>query len=351
MQKYYRMIDANINRTAEGLRVLEDIARFQFTNQELTDLLRNLRHQVRKNLAELQGDCLSARDSAGDIGLNISQCSNLDEKKNHSHLIEANFKRVQEGLRVVEESLKILGFNRLSKVYESLRFVTYDLEKKYKQAIKKGEHKSCLYTDLYCLTAEEYSLGRSNIEVVQEMLKAGIKIIQYREKEKKMLEKYRECLQIRELTRKANATFIVNDHLELALLVKADGVHVGQNDLPLEKVRELAGENMLIGVSTHSPQEALEAIEKGADYIGVGPIFATKTKKDVCSPVGLEYLEYIAKNTSIPFVAIGGIKEHNLKQVLEKGAKCVAMVTEIVGAQDIPLKIQKIREIIKESKK
>ncbi|HOP99283.1 MAG TPA: thiamine phosphate synthase [Acetivibrio clariflavus] len=190
-------------------------------------------------------------------------------------------------------------------------------------------------TDLYCITSEEHSRGRNNIEVVREMIKAGVKVIQYRDKEKKLLQKYNECLKIREMTKEAGVTFIVNDHVDIAILVKADGVHIGQDDLPIEKVRELVGEEMIIGISTHSPKQAEEAVKRGADYIGVGPIYKTYTKKDVCEPVGLDYLRYVVRNIPIPHVAIGGIKQHNMHEVIECGAKCIAMVTEIVGADDI----------------
>jgi thiamine-phosphate pyrophosphorylase len=200
-----------------------------------------------------------------------------------------------------------------------------------------------LQGDIYGITAEEYSLGRTNVEVVAQMIDSGVKVIQYREKEKTARQKYVECLKIREMTRQAGVTFIVNDHVDLALLVEADGVHLGQDDLPPEKVRELVGPKMLIGLSTHSPQQARAAVRSGVDYIGVGPIFATKTKKDVCEPVGLEYLDYVVKNISLPFVAIGGIKEHNIAEVRSRGAKCIALVTEIVGADDIGAKIQALR--------
>ncbi|MHB1484960.1 MAG: thiamine phosphate synthase [Saccharofermentanales bacterium] len=201
-------------------------------------------------------------------------------------------------------------------------------------------------TDLYCLTAEEYSNGRSNVEVVKALLESGIKIIQYREKDKKTKDKYKECEKIRQLTEEYGADFLVNDDIDVAILVKADGVHVGQHDLPIEKVRELIGEEMMIGVSTHSPAQAMDAVKRGADYIGVGPIYKTFTKKDVCEPVGFEYLEYVVKNVKIPFVAIGGIKEYNLPEVAKRGAKCIAMVTEIVGAEDIPQKIIDIRKLL-----
>lgn len=196
---------------------------------------------------------------------------------------------------------------------------------------------------IYGITAGEYSLGRDNIFVVGEMLAAGLKIIQYREKDKKAREKYEECLKIREMTVAAGATFIVNDDVDLALLVGADGVHLGQDDLPPRAVRRLVGEEMIIGMSTHSPEQAGEALAAGVDYIGVGPIFATKTKKDVCDPVGLEYLDYVVQNVNILFVAIGGIKEHNIAEVAGRGARCIALVTEIVGAPDIPARVRALR--------
>jgi thiamine-phosphate pyrophosphorylase len=198
-------------------------------------------------------------------------------------------------------------------------------------------------TDIYCITASQFSLGRSNQEVVKQMLEAGIKLVQYREKEFSMLQKYRECLAIRDLTAGYNACFIVNDDVHLALAVESDGVHVGQDDLPYEKVRELVGDKMIIGLSSHSPAQADQAVRMGVDYIGVGPLFQTFTKKDVQPPVGLGYLDYVVKNHNIPFVAIGGIKQKNVAEVVKHGAKCVALVTEIAGAPDIGATIRAIR--------
>lgn len=202
---------------------------------------------------------------------------------------------------------------------------------------------TCLNTDLYCITAEKLSRGRSNIQVVREMLAAGIRIIQYREKEKTMMARYQECEEIRKLTREYGATFIINDHVDLALAVEADGVHIGQEDLPIEVVRSLAGDELLIGVSTHSPEEAEDAVRRGADYIAIGPIFRTTTKENAGEPVGLEYLEYVAKNVDIPLVAIGGITEENILDVYRAGARCISLVSEIVGAEDIGAKIASLR--------
>lgn len=199
---------------------------------------------------------------------------------------------------------------------------------------------------LYCILGEEYSKGRSNLEVARELLHAGVKTIQYREKDKKSLYKYRECLEIRELTRQYGCSFIVNDDIDIAVLVEADGIHVGQEDLPISEVRKFVGDAMIIGRSTHSPEQANQAVRDGADYIGVGPIYSTRTKKDVCDPVGIEYLEYVIQNLDIPYVAIGGIKEHNLKEVMATGANCVCLVTEIISSQSISEKVSRLRTIL-----
>lgn len=199
---------------------------------------------------------------------------------------------------------------------------------------------------VYGITAERFSKDRSNIEVVEEMIKAGIKIIQYREKRhlKNYNEILDECRVIRELTKKSGVVFIINDFVDIAFLVDADGVHVGQEDLPVAAVRELIGPNKIIGLSTHSPEEAKAAEEQGADYIGVGPIFATQTKEDVCAPVGLTYLEHVVSNSSLPFVAIGGIKLHNIEEVVSRGATSICLVTEIVGADDIGKTVHKLHK-------
>lgn len=202
---------------------------------------------------------------------------------------------------------------------------------------------------IYGITAERFSNNRSNIEVVKQMIESGIKIIQYREKRhlKNYNEILEECLAIRELTKNSGVIFIINDFVDIALLVDADGVHVGQEDLPVSAVRALLGPDKIIGLSTHSPEEAKGAEEQGADYIGVGPIFATQTKDDVCAPVGLTYLEHVASNSPLPFVAIGGIKLHNIEEVVSKGAISICLVTEIVGADDIEKTVSDLHRAMK----
>lgn len=198
------------------------------------------------------------------------------------------------------------------------------------------------HTGLYGITAEKLSQGRSNLEVVQSMLASGIRVIQYREKAKSGREKNEQCLALRKMTAQAGACFIIDDDAALALACDADGVHIGQDDLPIEKVRKIVG-NKIIGLSTHSPEQAEDAVRRGADYIGVGPLFETHTKTDVCAPVGLSYLDYVIQHIPLPFVAIGGIKEHNIAEVASRGAGCICLVSDVVGAPDISAKIKELR--------
>lgn len=200
---------------------------------------------------------------------------------------------------------------------------------------------------IYGITAEGMSAGRSNLIVVEALLKAGVRFIQYREKEKSGLARYKECLQLRALTRSYGAAFLIDDFVDLAMAVDADGVHIGQEDLPPRVVRKLLGPDKVIGLSTHGPEQ-LQAANRLAgviDYVGVGPVYATQTKKNAV-PAGLEYVRYARENAALPFTAIGGIKEHNLRQVKEAGADIVCVVSELTGAGDIAAKVRTLAEIM-----
>ena len=203
-------------------------------------------------------------------------------------------------------------------------------------------------TDIYAITDAGLSLGRPLEEVVSALLGAGVRIVQYREKKLKAGAMLEECRLLRRLTSEAGACFIVNDHIDIAMLVGADGVHVGQEDLPVPEVRRLVGPDMIVGLSTHMPEHAREARGLGADYIGVGPIFATKTKEDVVAPVGYEYLDWVARHADVPFVAIGGIKQHNIAEVARHGARCCSLVSELVGAPDIRARVEAVRNAMRE---
>ena len=339
MKEMNRLLDANINRVSEGIRVIEDIARFVYNQKEFSKELREKRHYLRKLFIQKDNDFLNSRDTKKDVGIEITKDSLLDKKSNIKHVVLGNFKRIQEGLRSIEEISKISCDYSISKEVEALRYSFYNLEKEFMGSLKPE-----IPLGLYGITAENFSKGRSNYEVVTEMIKSGIKIIQYREKFKSLREKLEEAKILCELCKKNNVLFIVNDHVDIALMVDADGVHVGQEDMPVSEIRKILGANKIIGLSTHSVEDADKAVLQDVDYIGVGPIFPTTTKDRTA--VGIEYMEYVEKNINLPYIAIGGIKEANLLQVVEKGARRIALVSEIVGADDIVEKVDSLNKII-----
>lgn len=188
---------------------------------------------------------------------------------------------------------------------------------------------------LYIITDERLSRGRSHQEVAREAIAGGARIIQFRDEEMSARKLIQVGQRLRELTQEAGVLYIVNDRVDVALAVEADGVHLGQEDMPIKLARRLMGEGKIIGVSATNLAEALEAEAEGADYLGVGPIFATGTKPDAAPPVGLEGLAEVAKRVSIPVVAIGGINRDNVKEVMAAGADGIAVISAVVAAEDI----------------
>ena len=187
--------------------------------------------------------------------------------------------------------------------------------------------------DLYVVVTERFCAGRSSLETLRACLDAGVRIVQLREKDMADRQLLALARAWREETRKAGALFIMDDRVDIALASDADGVHLGQSDLPLDAARQL-GPTLLLGMSTHSLDEALSAQASGADYVNIGPVFATQTKETGVGAVGPELIAAARPHLHIPFSCMGGIKEHNLDQVLGQGARMIAVVTAVTAAPD-----------------
>jgi len=188
---------------------------------------------------------------------------------------------------------------------------------------------------LYAITGEQFHPGRDMLTVMEEAILGGTDIVQLRDKKSSKRVVLEKARALRELTRKHGVQFIVNDHIDVALAVDADGIHLGQDDLPIAEARRIVGPGKMIGISTHRIEEAREAEREGADYIGVGPVFPTRSKEDVVAPVTTSYVREVASEIRIPFVAIGGIKLHNAEEVLQAGATRICAISEIVGSSDV----------------
>ena len=185
-------------------------------------------------------------------------------------------------------------------------------------------------------------------KTAEAIIDGGAKILQLRAKSLSSKEFLETARIIRKITKDKGTVFIVNDRVDIALLTDADGVHLGQGDLPVKEARRLLGNNKIIGYSTHNLREALEAVRLPVDYISFGPIFPTKTKEDAQTPKGLKLLSEVRKAVEIPIVAIGGITETNMVHVLKEGVEGVAMISEILTVKDIS---QKINRVIATAKK
>jgi len=188
-------------------------------------------------------------------------------------------------------------------------------------------------SDLYVVITEAFCAGRSSEEVLDAVLEAGVTLIQFREKDLDDDRMYDRARAFRRLTRKADALLIVDDRIDVALAVEADGVHLGRHDLPISVARKLAPD-MIIGASTHSIEQAREAEKAGASYVNIGPIYATQTKQKTAAPLGPEILDAIAREVGIPFSCMGGIKPENIAEVLAHGARHPAVVTAVTAHPD-----------------
>lgn len=203
---------------------------------------------------------------------------------------------------------------------------------------------------LYIITDEELSKGRSHIEISKAAIAGGADAIQLRDKKANSHNLYRVGLQIRKLTREAGVQFIVNDRLDIALAANADGLHVGQDDLPAAVARKFLGLDKILGVSAKTVEEAILAEKDGADYIGAGPVFEARgTKADAGDPKGLQLIKNIHYKCSLPIVAIGGINQENISSVIEAGAQCAAVISAAVSAPDITSATQSLRNQIEET--
>jgi thiamine-phosphate pyrophosphorylase len=205
--------------------------------------------------------------------------------------------------------------------------------------------------DLYPVTCRKLSRGRSNLEVLEELIRGGARVVQLREKELSKREFFELAKAFRERTYQVGMTLIINDHVDVCRAVHADGVHLGQDDFPLREARELLGPLTIIGASTHSVEQALRAVEEGADYINVGPVFATQTKEHAGPPVGLELFKQIRQLVSLPITVMGGINPTNLDKVLAAGADRVAVVSAVVGAPDMAGTVRQFRRRITEARR
>jgi thiamine-phosphate pyrophosphorylase len=324
-----RILDASANRAREGLRVVEDYVRFVLGDPGLTRRLKDVRHRLAEAERGLDSHLLlSARDTPEDVGTHI-MTSSEQIRENPRAVLAANFKRITEALRSLEEYSKLVDI-WLAGRFEVLRYDVYTLENLTMTAIAafRGLGKARLMV----LVGGLPTLGDLTW-LVGEALAGGADVIQYREKGISDREILRRAREVRLLTAQARVPLILNDRADLGRLAGCDGVHLGQEDLSIRDARRIMGQAAQIGVSTHDRSQLDAAILAGAGYLGVGPVFPSPTK-DFAEPelAGLSYVRLAAETTALPWFAIGGISEQNVDRVLEAGASRIAVSSAVIRA-------------------
>ena len=315
----FRILDAAANRTREGLRVVEDFVRFGLNDAHLSRILKERRHELASIMKALPASSLLAsRDTLHDVGTQIATTSEY-HRTSPTDVVCAAFKRVQEALRTLEEYSKVVD-QKIAPRFEQLRYRLYTAEKavlRTQSAVKRlEEQKLCLL-----VTSAQCTLGFE--PVVKAALDAGVRMFQLREKSLADRELVQQARRLREWTGVAGALMVINDRPDIAVLSDADGVHIGQEELTVQDARRIVGTERLVGVSTHSIEQARQAVLDGADYLGVGPTFPSGTKSFAEFP-GLNLVATVASEIRLPWFAIGGIDCDNISDVANAGAVRIA---------------------------
>jgi thiamine-phosphate pyrophosphorylase len=323
----WRILDAAANRAGEGLRVVEEFARFALNDAHLSRLLKECRHDLTAALVTIsEPNRLAARDTLGDVGTAIGIPSEY-ARLTPADVARASFKRVQEALRTLEEYGKLID-SALAQRVEQLRYRLYTAEKAVLRTALVSER---LHDRLLYLLVSSQACLNGFEPTIRSALAAGTGIIQVREKQMPDRELLEYARRVRGITREFGAMLIMNDRPDLAVLADADGVHVGQDELTVRDARQIVGPDRLVGVSTHSIEQARQAVLDGADYLGIGPTFSSNTKS-FDEFAGLEFVKQVASEISLPWFAIGGISSENIATVIEAGAKRVAVSNAICGS-------------------
>ena len=319
IQATYRILDANLDRAREGIRIIEEWCRFALDNPALAQTCKEMRQTLATwHTAEIH----SARNTPDDCGTHFTHPQE-ERRDSTQQVLQINLARTQEALRVLEEYGKLYD-PEMGSACKQLRYQSYTLESDLFTTSPHGKLKT---VQLYLVTFPSDKI----FEIVEAALKGGLSLVQYRNKEADDNLQMAEGKELCELCHHYGALFLMNDRADLALAVGADGVHLGQQDLPIAVARQILGPNKIIGCSTTNPLEMASAIAQGADYVGVGPVYKTPTKPGK-APAGLDYVRYAAKHSPIPWFAIGGINADNIQNVIQAQAHGVAVVRAIMSA-------------------
>lgn len=325
----HRLIDANYNRAREALRTIEDIARFAHDDQHTAARAKVLRHQLRDILTACDPTAtLAARDITSDVGRDTKTSTEL-ARAALDDIAAAAFARLTESLRVLSETAKLVAPAAATPL-EQIRYAAYELEQRLR--LRAARAATFRAAGLYVLLTE--SLCTHDWQTTAaDLLAAGVRCLQLREKSLPDDELLRRARWLRDQTRAHDALLIINDRPDIACLAAADGLHLGQDDLSVDEARHIVGGDILIGKSTHTPDQFRAAAAEHPDYLAVGPMLQSTTKPQN-HIAGLETLAAATPTTALPVVAIGGITTTHVPELITRGATLLCVCSAVVSAPD-----------------
>jgi len=331
-----RIIDANANRAREGLRVLDDLARFGLDHAPLATDFKSLRHDLIAALASvpsLASDLILARDTPNDVGTSISTRGEM-RRESIAGVADANASRVAEALRSIEESAKLISAPTLARAVEAIRYRHYDAHQRLMLAI--GAQHARRQWRLCVLITESLCTHHAWNAVAEQALAAGADAIQLREKSLSDRELLARARTLTQLCRDHHASCVINDRPDIARLSSAHAIHLGQSDLSVADARAIVGFSTLIGVSTETMDEARAAALAGADVCGIGPMFATSTKLKPRLAGPEQLARYLADpaTSRVPHLAIGGINLANIERLRAVRCAGVAVSSAVCSSPD-----------------
>jgi thiamine-phosphate pyrophosphorylase len=347
----YRIIDANFNRAREAIRVIEDYCRFALNCAALSTRAKDLRHRLCSIIAHLDSArLLSGRDTPSDVGIGQTT-ENTIGRTNLKDALTAACKRLPEALRVLAEVIRPADA-RLAEQIEQLRYASYCLEKDvvlFADAQARFSSVRLYVIINSILPAVSLSNPPADIfTLTEKCIAGGVDCLQLRAKDIDDDKYFAIADEFVKMCRDAKILSIINDRIDIAVASGADGIHLGQNDIPVEQARKLQLSPLILGKSTHSPAQLTAAVAELPTYVSLGPIFPTPTKPDT-KPVTLDYLKQalpILSDTGIHHVAIGGITADNIDSVLNAGAKTIAVSSAVTNSPDPMAACKKLKEKI-----
>ncbi|MBN2041458.1 MAG: thiamine phosphate synthase [Spirochaetes bacterium] len=324
----YSVIDANINRALEGIRVAEDCFRFISRNSRISAVLKQIRHDIADASKSFPANILLGARNVEKDRQKFFNTQGEKDRKSVIDVVQSNLHRAMEAVRSIEELYKLVFPGSIDNPFQEIRFSLYSIEKDAVSTVSREAKRKYFNSSLYAILDSSFVINEAYPETAKRMIKGGASVIQLRMKKKSMRNILKTAREISLICKDNDVLFIVNDFPEIAYLSDAGGVHLGQDDLKIEDVRSILPPDMIVGISTHSVEEAEAEFKNEPDYIAIGPVFDTNSKNnEVLKGIDTDIINHVIIKSYIPVVGIGGLTPERIKALKWAGLSGFAVIS------------------------